>query len=115
MATLTPLVALLPGNPLVLIGLGAAVGAVAGAIMSLPAIALPPEPRPMGMGLFFVVYYACFVSSPVLAGVFSDAFGTAAAAFYLGGAFHLAALIALLGFGRVAMVNEASGNERQAE
>ena len=108
MAVLTPLAGLLPGQLLVFIGLGFCIGAVAGAIMSLPAIALPLEARAIGMGLFFVVYYASFVSSPILAGVLSEALGTAAAAFYLGGAFHLSALVALLGFGRVTMVNDTS-------
>ncbi|MEK6215723.1 MAG: MFS transporter [Boseongicola sp.] len=53
LAALTPMAAVLPGNPLIFIGLGLCVGAVAGAIMSLPAIALPPEARAIGVGLFF--------------------------------------------------------------
>ncbi len=82
--------------------IGVATGTVAGAIMSLPATVLPAETRTIGMGLFFTVYYVSFVASPPLAGFISDLTGQASTAFWLGAAFQVAALVALIWFTKTA-------------
>ncbi len=105
MAILTPMTVYFPGNLMIFVGIGICIGASAGAVMSLPAIALPREALAYGMGLFFTVYYVSFVSSPVLSGLLSDATGSAAAAFYLGGVFQVIALLCLIGYERVRKVN----------
>lgn len=100
MGILTPLMAVAGGHWAFFVAIGIATGACAGAIMSLPAAALPPPARAVGMGVFFTVYYVAFVLAPPLGGWLSEAWGSAAAAFWLGGAFQAVALASLWGYGR---------------
>ena len=100
MAVCIPLVPVVSGHWLVFVAIGVCTGAIAGAIMALPAIALSPAVRTNGMGLFFVMYYACFVSAPPLGGAVAEALGRLDSAFWLGGVFEVAALAMLWGYAR---------------
>ncbi len=93
MAVFLILVAMDIATTLSFIGIGCATGLIAGPIMALPASVLPPAMRAAGMGVFFSVYYASILITPVLAGVISEAADTAA------WAFSAAALFAILAIG----------------
>ena len=95
LALFVPAVALTGGHWAVFVAIGCCTGTIAGAIMALPAIALPPVARATGMGLFFTVYYVSFVLAPPLGGALAEATGSTAAAFWLGGLFEVAALASL--------------------
>lgn len=49
--------------------------APAGVIMSLAGLALRPEARAFGMGVFFTIYYAIMLATPPVAGAILDATG----------------------------------------
>jgi MFS family permease len=49
--------------------------APAGVIMALASLALRPEVRAFGMGVFFTIYYAIMLSTPPAAGAIQDATG----------------------------------------
>ncbi len=100
MAIFIPLVPVVDGHWMIFAAIGVCTGTIAGAIMALPAIALPAAARAAGMGLFFTVYYVSFTFAPPLGGAIADAFGTAKAAFWLGGGFELAALASLFAYTR---------------
>lgn len=96
LAILSPL-ALVEGLTVpVFLAYGAVSGLVAGPIMSLPARALAPEMRIVGMGLFFTVYYAIFIAAPALAGGLADATGVLSSAFWAAAGLQIAALLGLL-------------------
>lgn len=96
LAVLSPL-ALITGLTLpVFLAYGAVSGLVAGPIMSLPARALAPEMRIVGMGLFFTVYYAIFIAAPALAGSVAEVSGDVGAAFWCAAALQLWALTGLI-------------------
>lgn len=59
-------------------------GLAAGPIVTLPTEILLPGNRAVGMGIYFTVFYVFTVSGPIVAGVLSDLFATARAAYYLG-------------------------------
>ena len=72
------------------IALGLICGLPAGPIMSLPARVLQPATRPIGMGIFYTVYYAAMMLGPVAGGACAKWAGNAAAAFDFGAAVMLA-------------------------
>lgn len=80
---------------------GAVSGLVAGPIVSLPARALPPEMRTVGMGLFFTMYYGIFLASPAVAGVFADLADWLGTAFWCAAALQAAAVLAFFAYRRV--------------
>ena len=47
----------------------------AGVIMSLAGLALRPDVRAFGMGVFFTIYYAIMLATPPIAGAILDATG----------------------------------------
>jgi MFS family permease len=84
------------------IALGLVCGLPAGPIMSLPARALRPATRAIGMGIFYTVYYAAMMLGPVIGGACAKWSGSAAAAFDFGAAVVLACPVLLWGFNRIA-------------
>jgi MFS family permease len=84
------------------IALGLVGGLPAGPIMSLPASALAPATRAIGMGIFYTVYYAVMMLGPVIGGACAKWYGTAGAAFDFGAASALLCLPLLLAFNRIA-------------
>ncbi|MEN3375164.1 MAG: hypothetical protein V7604_519 [Hyphomicrobiales bacterium] len=86
-------------SPLIAFGVIAlAIGAPAGMIMALPAQALRPESRAVGMGLFFTCYYAALALLPGGAGLARDLSGSPAAPAVFAGAMMLLCLIGLCVF-----------------
>jgi len=57
--------------------------APAGVIMALAGLALRPEVRAFGMGVFFTIYYAIMLATPPAAGAILDATGQAQGALWL--------------------------------
>lgn len=57
--------------------------APAGVIMSLAGLALRPEARAFGMGVFFTIYYAIMLATPPVAGAIFDATGQPQGAIFL--------------------------------
>jgi MFS family permease len=84
------------------IALGLVSGLPAGPIMSLPASALAPTTRAIGMGIFYTAYYAVMMLGPVVGGAFAKWSGTAAAAFDFGAVAVLLCLPLLVAFNRIA-------------
>ncbi|UVK43796.1 MFS transporter [Mesorhizobium sp. AR07] len=66
------------------IALGLVCGLPAGAIMSLPPRVLERKTRPIGMGLFYTVYYAGMLVGPAIGGRISTSAGAASAALDFG-------------------------------
>ena len=87
---------------LIAIGLGLFGGAPAGPIMSLPARVLQPSTRAIGMGVFYIVYYAAMMLGPVIGGNLAKWTGSAAAAFDFGAAMVLACPLLVWAFNRIA-------------
>lgn len=83
------------------IALGLVGGLPAGPIMSLPASALAPATRAIGMGIFYTVYYAVMMLGPVVGGACAKWYGTAGAAFDFGAVMALLCLPLLLAFNRI--------------
>jgi MFS family permease len=79
----------------IVIALGMISGQPAGPILSLPARVLKPETRAIGMGIFYILYYATMMLGPVVAGACSKWSGSAGAAFDVGGAVLLACPVLL--------------------
>lgn len=75
-----------------------AIGLPAGLIMALPAQALRPESRSVGMGVYYTCYYASMALLPVLAGVTRDVTGSPAAPALFAAAMMLIAALGLLAF-----------------
>jgi MFS family permease len=98
----------LPRNDAVIalvIALGLVGGLPVGPIMSLPASALAPATRAIGMGIFYSVYYAVMMLGPVIGGACAKWSGTAGAAFDFGAVAALLCLPLLLAFNRIATAN----------
>ena len=74
------------------------IGLPAGLIMALPAQALRPESRSVGMGVFYTFYYAGMALLPALAGLARDLTGSAAVTTLFAAAMMAIALLALVGF-----------------
>jgi MFS family permease len=83
LAALSALVGVIGASAVLFVTFGVIVGLIAGPIMSLPAVALRPEERIIGMGLFFTVYYLALVAAPAMAGWLVDLSGETSAAFWL--------------------------------
>ncbi|PWJ16218.1 CynX/NimT family MFS transporter [Jannaschia seohaensis] len=99
-ALLLPLTVLVPPGwaVAVLVAAGLLVGLPAGPAMGLPATFLAPEARAFAMGVFFTIYYVWMMAAPPLAGLLSDAIGSAGAAMGFGVVMCLAALACLAAF-----------------
>jgi len=80
----------------VLIALG--IGLPPGLIMALPAQALRPENRSIGMGIYYTFYYVGMALLPTLAGFVRDAAGTPAATALFASAMMGIAILGLAGF-----------------
>lgn len=94
---------------LTVIALGSVTGLPAGPIMSLPAQALQPATRAIGMGLFFTIFYASMMLGPVVGGACAKWAGSAAAAFDFGAAMILVCPVLLLGFNRIVAATSKMG------
>ena len=87
-----------PSPLLVFAVLAGVIGAPAGLIMALPALALRPENRGGGMGVYFTWYYAGMAALPGVAGMARDVTGSAAAPALFAAAMMALALLGLIGF-----------------
>lgn len=85
----------------IVVALGILCGLPAGAIMSLPARVLEPKMRPIGMGLFYTVYYAGMLAGPAIGGKLSTSVGSASAALDFGAVALLACPVILWLFRRI--------------
>jgi len=85
----------------VVVALGILCGLPAGAIMSLPARVLEQKTRPIGMGLFFTIFYAGMLAGPAIGGKLSTSVGSASAALDFGAAALLACPVVLWLFRRI--------------
>jgi MFS family permease len=96
----------LPRNGAVLLTvvvLGLVSGLPAGPIMSLPARVLTPGTRPIGMGIFYTMYYGTMMLAPAIAGAYAKSAGSAAVAFDFGAAVALACPLLLVAFNQFAV------------
>jgi len=87
--------------PFAIVGLGIFIGLPAGPIMSLPARALSPATRAVGMGIFFTIYFIAMMLGPVIGGACAKWTGSAAAAFDFGVVALLACPLLLWAFNRI--------------
>src|SRR5262245_46676051 len=85
-----------PVTLFVLAALG--IGLPAGLIMALPAQALRPQNRSVGMGVFYTYYYVGMALLPALAGFVRDVAGTPAATALFASAMMGIAVLGLAGF-----------------
>ncbi|UGV26735.1 MFS transporter [Rhodopseudomonas boonkerdii] len=90
--------ALLP----IVVAVGIFCGLPAGAIMSLPASVLELKTRPIGMGLFYTVYYVGMLVGPVIGGKLSASVGSVSVALDFGAVALLVCPIVLWLFRRIA-------------
>lgn len=67
-------------------------------IMSLPARALSPETRAIGMGLYYTLYYAGMAACPPLAGLARDVTGFVPAPLVLAALFHGVAIVGIAAY-----------------
>jgi MFS family permease len=72
--------------------------APAGVIMALTGEAMRPEQRAFGMGVFFTVYYAIMLVTPLIAGAIFDATGRASGPIMFGAALFAGVLTATVAF-----------------
>jgi len=72
----------------ILVGLG--IGPPAGAIVALPAQALSPANRGVGLGIFYSWYYAAMAVGPAIAGIGRDLTSSPAVPVLIGGAMFVA-------------------------
>ena len=79
MAVCIPLMLVAPSPLVMLAMIGLVMGPAAGIIMALPARALRPETRNLGMGVYYTWYYVGMAVLPGIAGWCRDASGIAAA------------------------------------
>lgn len=85
----------------IVIALGIFCGLPAGTIMSLPARVLDQKMRPIGMGIFYTVFYAGMLAGPAIGGKLSTSVGSASAALDFGAAVLLACPAVLWLFRRI--------------
>lgn len=85
----------------IVIALGILCGLPAGTIMSLPARVLDQKMRPIGMGIFYTVFYAGMLAGPAIGGKLSASAGSASAALDFGAAMLLACPAVLWLFRRI--------------
>lgn len=74
------------------------IGVPAGLIMALPAQALDPDDRSIGMGLFFTTFYLCMAVLPGVAGIVREGTGSPASAIVCSGGAAILAIGALMLF-----------------
>jgi MFS family permease len=91
-----------------LVALGLVSGLAAGPIMSLPARALAPGTRAIGMGVFYTVYYVDMMLGAALGGWCARWAGSAGAAFDFGAVLLLACPLLLWVFNRIPGAKPAS-------
>lgn len=87
--------------------------APAGVIMSLAGLALRPETRAFGMGVFFTVYYAIMLATPPVAGAILDATGRPNGSILLGMALFVSVVPLGLTFTRIKAGSHARRNVEQ--
>ncbi len=92
MALVMPLILVTPWPLAMLAIFGLLAGLPAGIIAALPARALSPQARHLGLGIFFTLYYAGMALMPGIAGWLADSSGLRAAPLFFGGGLLLAAL-----------------------
>ncbi|MGY4313552.1 MFS transporter [Bradyrhizobium sp. JR3.5] len=85
----------------IVVALGIVCGLPAGAIMSLPARVLDQKMRPIGMGIFYTVFYAGMLAGPAIGGKLSTSAGSARAALDFGAIVLLACPVVLWLFRRI--------------
>jgi len=85
------------------IALGLISGQPAGPVMSLPARALQPATRAIGMGVFYTLYYATMMLGLIIGGAAAKWTASAAAAFDFGAAALVACPVLLVVFNWIAM------------
>ena len=90
---------------LTVVALGLVCGQPAGPILSLPARVLQPGTRPIGMGIFYTLFYATMMLGPIAGGACAKWSGSAAAAFDFGAAVLLMCPILLWGFNRIPAIS----------
>jgi len=86
----------------IVVALGLLCGLPAGAIMSLPARVLDQKVRPIGMGIFYTVFYAGMLAGPAIGGKLSTLFGSASAALDFGAVVLMVCPVVLWLFRRIA-------------
>ena len=95
----------------ILVGLG--IGPPAGAIVALPAQALSPANRSLGLGIFFSWYYAAMAVGPAIAGIGLDLTSSPAVPVLIGGVMFVATTLFVslfrLSRTRVSAVADSSG------
>jgi predicted MFS family arabinose efflux permease len=84
-------------------------GLPAGAIMALPAMALRPETRAFGMGIYFTCYYAFMAAFPTLSGLTWDLTQNVAAPMWFSSFMLVLAMLGLAAFRTVARRDESTG------
>ncbi|HEY2559261.1 MAG TPA: MFS transporter [Caldimonas sp.] len=115
LAMVMPLLTVAPSPILVLAIIGLLGGLPAGIIMTLPARALSPSSRHLGMGLFYALYYLAMAVLPAAAGALRGVLAFDAAPLLLASFLLLAATACLLLFDRLArsMQGAAAGPSAQ--
>ena len=101
MALTMPLMLVAPSPLIVLAMIGVLAGPAAGIIMALPARALRPESRHLGMGIFFTLYYLGMALLPGVAGWLRDLTKIDAAPLLFGSALLLIAAACAVFFRRL--------------
>lgn len=85
--------------------------APAGVIMALSGLALRPQVRALGMGVFFTIYFACMMATPPAAGALLDATGDPFAPIWLAIAMFACVVPLVLAF---QMIKSGSGTAKRA-
>lgn len=74
------------------------IGLPAGLIMALPAEALPPQSRSIGMGIFFTIFYITMATLPGFAGLIRQRTGAVGSPLLIGAAMMAVAAVCVLIF-----------------
>jgi MFS family permease len=89
-------------SPLVMLAvIGLVMGPAAGIIMAMPARALRPEARNLGMGIYYTWYYVGMALLPGLAGWSRDATGEAIAPLLFASFLMIGAIVCTILFGQL--------------
>jgi predicted MFS family arabinose efflux permease len=114
MATCIPLSLVAP-SPLAMLAItGLVMGPAAGVIMSLPARALRPEARNLGMGIYYTWYYVGMALLPGVAGWTRDITGIPFAPFGFAGLLMICAIVCLYAFKHLEGTEGRRGADRAA-
>jgi MFS family permease len=101
MAVCIPLMLTVPSPLIMLAIIGLVVGPAAGIIMALPARALRPESRSLGMGIYYTWYYIGMAVLPGVAGWCRDLSGIAAAPLFFASLLVIVAIACAVLFQRL--------------